>query len=105
LRVKEQETRPTLQEHDDDDDDDDKCMFPYYYKIKFCVWKKKRDKRKKDVEFEEGKEERTEEKNKKAIGDKEGKIKLETKREQGRETTERTGRYIVHVFLIVFLHR
>lgn len=59
----------------------------------------------KKVEFEEGKGERTEGKNKRAIGDEEGKIKLETKREQRRETTERRGGNIVHVFLIVFLHR
>jgi len=33
LRIKEQETRLTLQEHDDDDDDDDltKCMKKIYF--------------------------------------------------------------------------
>ena len=30
LRIKEQETRLTLQEHDDDDDDDDKTLSPAY---------------------------------------------------------------------------
>jgi hypothetical protein len=30
LRIKEQETRLTLQEHDDDDDDDDECKLKNY---------------------------------------------------------------------------
>jgi len=30
LRIKEQETRLTLQEHDDDDDDDDDKLANYY---------------------------------------------------------------------------